>query len=57
MALAEAEGIELTKEEAEVYMDEFKSFDLDEEQLAKAAGGLTWCINCDERCTEQTKFC
>ena len=39
MALAKAEGIELTEKEAEAYMDEFISSDLDEETLAKVAGG------------------
>ena len=39
MAAAKAEGIEITKEDAEAYMDEFFSADLDDEALAKVAGG------------------
>ena len=46
MALAKAEGIELTKEEAEAYMDEFLSAELDDEALAKVAGG-----NCPTKCS------
>ena len=46
MALAKAEGIELTKEEAEAYMDEFLSAELDNEALAKVAGG-----NCPTKCS------
>ena len=39
MALAKAEGIELTKDEAEAYLSEMEDFELDEEALSKAAGG------------------
>ena len=39
MALAEAEGVELTKAEAEAYLAELADVELDEEQLKKAAGG------------------
>ena len=39
MALAKAEGIELTKEEAEAYMAEMSDVELDEEALKKVAGG------------------
>ncbi len=41
MAVAKAEGIELTEKEAEAYMDEFISTELDDEALAKIAGGST----------------
>ena len=51
MALAKAEGIELTKEEAEAYMDEFLSAELDNEVLAKVAGG-----NCPTRCSSVKPF-
>ena len=39
MALAKAEGVELTKAEAEAYLAELADVELDEEQLKKAAGG------------------
>ena len=42
MALAKAEGIELTKEEAEAYMAEMEDIELDEETLAKVAGGMDY---------------
>lgn len=41
MVLAKAEGIELTKEEAEAYMAEMEDFELDEATLSKVAGGGT----------------
>ena len=40
MALAKAEGIELTKEEAEAYMAELEDFELDEATMKNVAGGL-----------------
>ena len=42
MALAKAEGVELTKEEAEAYMAEMEDIELDEETLAKVAGGMDY---------------
>ena len=39
MELAKAEGIELTKEEAEAYMAEFEDMELDSESLKNVAGG------------------
>lgn len=39
MALAKAEGVELTKDEAEAYMAEMADFELDEATLKNAAGG------------------
>ena len=39
MAMAKAEGIELTKEEAEAYMAEFDDVELDSEGLKNVAGG------------------
>lgn len=42
MALAKAEGMELTKEEAEAYMAEMEDIELDEETLAKVAGGMDY---------------
>ena len=40
MAMAKAEGIELTKEEAEAYMAELEDYELDEDMLKNVAGGL-----------------
>ena len=39
MALAKAEGIELTKEEAESYLLELEDFELDGDMLKRVAGG------------------
>ena len=39
MAMAKAEGIELTKEEAEAYMAEIEDFELDGDTLKRVAGG------------------
>ena len=39
MALAKAEGFDLTKEEAEAYMAEFDDMELDTESLKNVAGG------------------
>ena len=39
MELAKAEGIELTKEEAEAYLAEMEDVELDEEVLKQVAGG------------------
>jgi predicted DNA-binding protein len=40
MELAKAEGIELTKEEAEAYMAELEDYELDEDMMKNVAGGL-----------------
>ena len=39
MALAKAEGIELTKVEAESYLAELEDFELDGDMLKRVAGG------------------
>ena len=39
MELAKFEGIELTKEEAEVYLAELEDFELDGDTLKRVAGG------------------
>lgn len=52
MELAKAEGVELTKEEAEAYMAELEDFELDEENIKKIAGGMKGpgqCIDCESR--------
>ena len=48
MKLAEAEGYEMTVEEAEAYMAELADFELDEEMLKTAAGGVCYddCSKC-----------
>ncbi len=42
MAIAKAEGYELTKDEAEAYMAELADFELDGDTLKRAAGGICW---------------
>ena len=42
MELAKAEGIELTKDEAEAYLAEMEDFELEEKMLSKVAGGDCW---------------
>ena len=54
MKLAEAEGYEMTKEEAEEYIAELADFELDDATLKKAAGGgcgHCYCA-CDPDCVE-----
>ena len=41
--LAEKAGIEITKAEAEAYLDELQDFELDPETLEKVAGGNIIC--------------
>ena len=41
IALAKAEGITLTKEEAEAYLAELEDFELDEGMLKNVAGGAS----------------
>ncbi len=44
MAMAKAEGIELTKEEAEAYMAEMDDVELDSDTLKQVAGGgMSYC--------------
>ena len=44
MAMAKAEGIELTKEEAEAYMAEMEDVELDSDTLKQVAGGgMSYC--------------
>ena len=39
LALAKAEGYDLTKEQAQAFLDEFADRELDDEMLCKVAGG------------------
>ncbi|MCR5649971.1 MAG: hypothetical protein K6F86_02180 [Lachnospiraceae bacterium] len=45
MELAKAEGGNITKEEAEAYLEELSDIELNEETLKAAAGGVCW-TNC-----------
>ena len=47
MALAKAEGVELTKEEAETYMAEMEDVELDSDALKNVAGGAKTCYGVD----------
>ena len=47
MALAKAEGMELTKEEAEAYLAELSVRDLDDGEMQAVAGG--WTTDCSRR--------
>ena len=56
MALVKAEGFEMTKEEAEAYLDEMGDYELDEEALRKVAGGecyvdINQLKDCPSDCT------
>ena len=42
MALAKAEGYELTRDEAEAYLAELPDFEITDESLKKIAGGYCW---------------
>ena len=46
IALAKAEGFELTKEEAEAYMAEMDNMELDEDALDNVAGGYNGRGSC-----------
>jgi len=47
MELAKGEGYDITKEEAEAYLEELSDFELDEEALNAAAGGNNTCYMVD----------
>ncbi len=46
MALAKAEDLAITKDEAEAYMVELSDVELDEDTLKKTAGGLCYMEDC-----------
>jgi predicted peroxiredoxin len=52
MEMAKAEGVELTKEEAEAYMAEMEDVELDSDTLKQVAGGLCYSagMGADQRC-------
>ena len=47
IALAKAEGFEITKDEAEAYFAELADVELDDKLLQKAAGGKDTCYAVD----------
>ena len=56
MALAKAEGAEITKAEAEAYLAELADIELDEKALKSVAGGSS-CWNCLDDCGVDTCPC
>ncbi len=46
LKLAQAEGYEMTKDEAEAYLSELADFELDDAMLEKAAGGICYMEDC-----------
>ncbi|MBO4852207.1 MAG: hypothetical protein J5477_01080 [Schwartzia sp.] len=58
IAAAKAEGLELTKEEAEAYIAEMADYELDDETLKSAAGGQTcWSLKCHKHKHKCPRFC
>ena len=53
MTLAKTEGYDITKDEAEAYLDEMANFELDSKELDKVAGGGT---DCWQDCAQDTCF-
>ena len=54
MAMAKAEGIELTQEEAEAYMAEMADVELDSDALKNVAGGVCYMAACNDDCSAKT---
>ena len=50
IAIAKTAGFDITKEEAEAYLDELEDFELDSKELDKVAGGE----NCYSVCHKNT---
>ena len=50
VALAKAEGYDITKEQAEAYLDEMENRELDRQDLDKVAGGTG--TSCWQDCTQ-----
>ena len=58
LELAEAEGYEMTKDEAEAYIAEMADYELDDETLKSAAGGETcWTLKCQKHQNPCPSFC
>ena len=49
MAMAKAEGYEITKDEAEAYLAEIDDFELDDTALKQVAGGAIY-ERCNDHC-------
>ena len=54
MELAKAEGVELTKEEAEAYLAEIEDLELDSDALKNVAGGVCYMATCNDDCSAKT---
>ena len=54
MELAKAEGVELTREEAEAYMAEMADVELDSDALKNVAGGVCYMAACNDDCSAKT---
>ncbi len=50
MEFAKNEGFDITKEEAEAYLEELSDIELDKESLDKVAGGYDICENYGSAC-------
>ena len=50
MEFAKSEGMDITEEEAEAYLDELSCIELDKENLDKVAGGYNICENYGQAC-------
>ena len=50
MEYAKSEGMDITEEEAEAYLDELSCIELDKENLDKVAGGYNVCENYGKAC-------
>lgn len=50
MEFAKSEGMDITEEEAEAYLDELSCIELDQENLDKVAGGYNICENYGQAC-------
>ncbi len=56
IALAKANGIEITKDEAEAYLAELDNSELDAAELDKVAGGYCLTDSIDPDCIEKGMF-
>ena len=50
MEFAKSEGMDITEEEAEAYLEELSVIELDKEDLKKVAGGYNICENYGQAC-------
>ena len=50
MEFAKSEGYDITKEEAEAYLEELSDIELDKENLDKVAGGYETCPDYGKGC-------